>query len=121
MPKEISFSRPSTRYLNRQPREPLGLSKRYRPRPSKILIAFGPGFAWRMTTSLSGMIEPRARRHQKIQTREVRDLVRLTFRSVIPCSVFGEHFGGSYLSKDPWDPELPPEMPSCQWTRKITS
>jgi hypothetical protein len=34
--------------------------------------------------------------------------------------VFGEHFWGSDFSKVPWDPEVPPEMPCGQWTRKIT-
>jgi hypothetical protein len=46
-PADAVFESPAARTI--------GLSRRYRPRPSKILIAFGPGFAWRMRSSLSGM------------------------------------------------------------------
>jgi hypothetical protein len=81
MPSEISFSRPSIRYLNRHQRAPLGLKSSYRPRPSNILIAFEPGFAWRMTVSLSGMIEPHGVGLQTVTFR----CVGLTERAVAQC------------------------------------
>ena len=44
-PREIRFSLPPIRYLNRQPRAPEGETSGYRSRPSNILYGLARGFA----------------------------------------------------------------------------
>lgn len=56
-PRASSFSFPSKRYLNRQSLPPAGVMRRNMPLSSLSLVAFGPGLACRIATSVSGICE----------------------------------------------------------------
>ena len=48
----MRFSLLAKRYLKRQALVPVGAISRYRPRPSKSLLGFWRGRAWRMAASI---------------------------------------------------------------------